>query len=286
MLFTSALLTLSVLSSVFAAPQHEDEGAVLDERGKQLYAQSVVANPALGIRLKFEFWGKKGHPTSVRISDITGLTNDPKLGGPFPYHIHTNPIPPNGDCTKALAHLDPLNLTEGFTCNPGDPKHCQTGDLSGKHGKFNGTASGKLSSVSYSDARVRFYPESHSLLGRSIVVHASNKTRLACGNITSYLDGTADWSFKPTYQPSNYVKDYPTVAPVQPSPPVVPSTGNKGPTPKEIEAFPYPFPYPALSIQEAPNVKLVSVTGPVKYNNTEQTVTRPKDVKSSAKPPF
>jgi hypothetical protein len=97
---------------------------------------------------------------------------------------------------------------------------------SGKHGKFNGTSDGEISTFGYSDAYVRFFPESHSLLGRSIVIHSSNKTRLACGNITSFLDGTADYSFEPTHKPSKYVKHYPTAAPVQPTPPVIPFNGT------------------------------------------------------------
>lgn len=96
----------------------------------------------------------------------------------------------------------------------------------GKHGKLNGTADGEIAPFGYSDAYVRFFPESHSLLGRSIVIHSSNKTRLACGNITSHLDETADSGYEPTQKNSKFVKNYPIAAPIQPGPPVIPFTGT------------------------------------------------------------
>ncbi|KAG8760051.1 hypothetical protein FRC12_009639 [Ceratobasidium sp. 428] len=280
MLFLRAALTLSALSSAIGAPPPA-------KRTYSKYiAKAEVENKVLGIHAFFEFSGAPGEPTHVKISDIRGLTNDPSLGGPFPYHIHTNAIPPDGNCTKALAHLDPNNVTEGYICPSGSPEYCQTGDLSGKHGKMNGTDSGKIDDMSYDDDFARYYPRTHSLLGRSIVIHANNKTRLACGNIYSPLDGTADRDFNPTGKPSNYVTDYPKVAPVQPSPAVVPWEGTKKPGQDVIEALPYPFPYPAYSIVESPNIKLKKVTHKVKYNNTYHTITQPKEYKSNAGPPF
>ncbi|ELU37682.1 copper/zinc superoxide dismutase domain-containing protein [Rhizoctonia solani AG-1 IA] len=199
----------------------------------------------LGISAHFEFVGTTdGEPTFVKLQVLKGLTNDPTLGGPFAYHIHTNPIPPDGDCTK-----------------------------------LNGTTDGKIATFGYSDAYVRFFPETHSLLGRSIVIHSSNKTRLACGNITSFLDGTADVSFRPTYRRSKYVKDYPTTAPIQPSPPVIPFNGTVMTDPAIIATFPYPLPVPALSLAEALNVKLVDITHSVKFANVEQSITQPSEKK-------
>ncbi|QRW08556.1 copper/zinc superoxide dismutase domain-containing protein [Ceratobasidium sp. AG-Ba] len=258
------------------------------KRGRELYAHAKVTGK-YGISASFWFHGNPGRPTTIHIFNMKGFTNDPSLGGPFPYHIHTNPIPPDGNCTKAghaLAHLDPLNVTEGLVCDPAFPEYCQTGDLSGKHGKFNGTDSGNLDKIEYEDAYVRFYPKSLSLLGRSIVIHSSNKTRLACGNITSYLDGTADEWMKPTYKPSNYVTSYPLTAPVQPSPPIIPFNGTTRTPDDVIATFPYPLPIPALSLYEAPNVKLGTITHLVKFNNTEQTITQPKETKSDQGPPF
>ncbi|KAG8736459.1 hypothetical protein FRC12_017589 [Ceratobasidium sp. 428] len=279
MLFLRAALALSALSLVSGAPPPT----------KRTYdkwvAMAKVENKDLNIYAVFKFIGSEGKPTRVEISEIRGLTNDESLGGPFPYHIHTNAIPPDGNCTKALAHLDPLKVTEGPTCNPGYPQYCQTGDLSGKFGKMNGTDSGKIDDMGYYARYVRWYPRSHTLLGRSVVIHANNKTRLACGNIYSPLDGTADWDLNPTGKPSNYVTNYPKVAPVQP-PAFVPWEGTEKPSQDVIDAFPYPLPYPSYSIVESPNIKLKKVTHKVKYNNTDHTITQPKEYKSNAGPPF
>lgn len=50
------------------------------------------------------------------------------------YHIHEKPIPEDGNCTAAGAHLDPYKRGEVPLCNPDEPQTCQTGDLSGKYG--------------------------------------------------------------------------------------------------------------------------------------------------------
>jgi len=58
----------------------------------------------------------------------------------FPvYHIHTAPVPPDGNCTGTLAHLDPYVRSEDPPCDPTQKQTCQVGDLSGKYGKINGT---------------------------------------------------------------------------------------------------------------------------------------------------
>ncbi|KAG8737696.1 hypothetical protein FRC10_007920 [Ceratobasidium sp. 414] len=289
MLFLGAALALSSFCFALAALPLESGRSTYDKRGSGYYATAHVANEELGISATFQFLGYDGSPTRVEISSIKGLTTDPMLGGPFLYHIHTNYIPADGNCTKALAHLDPLNVTEGFVCDPAFPSYCQTSNLSGKHGKLNGTESGKIESFGYYDDYVRFYPCSHSLLGRSIVIHADNKTRLACGNITSTLDGTAD-SSGPTYKPSTYVKNYPKTAPIQPSPPIIPFNGTKmtggGVDPDVIASFPYPLPVPALPITKARNVKLGTITHTVKYANSEHRITQPKEYKSDAASPF
>jgi hypothetical protein len=122
------------------------------------------------------------------------------------YHIHTNPIPPSGDCKNALGHLDPLQVTDVLVCDPTLPQYCQEGDLSGKHGKLPALPNVQNS---YTDPFLRFWPQPLSLLGRSIVIHLPNLTRIACGNITSFLDGTADADGNPTNASSNYVTNYP-----------------------------------------------------------------------------
>ena len=47
------------------------------------------------------------------------------------------------------------------------------------------------SSAQFKDPYLFAFPQPLSWLGRSVVIHSSNATRLACGNITSPIDGTS-----------------------------------------------------------------------------------------------
>ncbi|CAH7680903.1 superoxide dismutase [Phakopsora pachyrhizi] len=168
----------------------------------------------------------------------------------FGYHIHTNPISSDGNCSSALGHLDPLQVTDSVVCN-GTARLCQIGDLSGRNGKLPGNQS--VANVSYTDKFLRFWPQPFTLLGRSIVIHAPNTTRIACGNITSVVDGTADNQGKPTNQSSNYVTVYSTRAP--------PPSNN---TANVAEPLP--------DVTETPNVILVKKQVTQMMNNSSETV--------------
>ena len=66
------------------------------------------------------------------------LSGFPDEGQPFLYHIHENPIS-GGNCSTAGGHLDPFERGDSPACVADLPQTCQVGDLSGKHGKINGT---------------------------------------------------------------------------------------------------------------------------------------------------
>lgn len=143
-------------------------------------------------------------------------------------------MPSSGDCKGTLGHLDPLGLTDATVCDPAAPQYCQEGvrpslcliipvtvpeqlcckqDLSGKHGFLNTSSR----SVTFTDPYLRFFPQPLSILGRAVVIHLPNLTRIACGNITSFLDGTADESGAPTNKSSTYVTNYAAAAAPAPS---------------------------------------------------------------------
>ncbi|KAI9887876.1 MAG: hypothetical protein M1823_000264 [Watsoniomyces obsoletus] len=118
--------------------------------------------------------------TGVRFTlDFRGF---PSLDrAPYIYHIHDAPIPSNGNCTAALAHLDPYRRGEQPPCNATAPQTCQVGDLSGKHGN--------ITSTTYSASYIDLYASTKSGIGaffgnRSIVLHTFNTTRLTCANFT------------------------------------------------------------------------------------------------------
>lgn len=78
--------------------------------------------------------------------------------------MHTHFIASDGNCSSALSHLDTFNVTDSLVCDPAFPAYCQNGDLSGKHGKLNGTDDGKIDEISYTDDFVRWFPQELSVL--------------------------------------------------------------------------------------------------------------------------
>ncbi|KAL6902701.1 superoxide dismutase [Trichoderma evansii] len=109
------------------------------------------------------------------------LQNFPTSGGPFLYHIHENLVW-GGNCTSALAHLDPYDRGETPACDADKPETCQVGDLSGKHDKI--TSDPFLSE--YIDLYASINYTNPAFFGnRSIVIHYANKTRLTCANFRS-----------------------------------------------------------------------------------------------------
>jgi hypothetical protein len=91
--------------------------------------------------------------------------------------VHVNPVPTNGSCLATGAHFDPNAVGELPPCNPAFPASCQYGDLSGKYG----TIKTDPFNLNVTDPFLSFDPASKGyFLGRSVVIHNANKTRIAC----------------------------------------------------------------------------------------------------------
>ncbi|KAG8917984.1 hypothetical protein FRC00_012995, partial [Tulasnella sp. 408] len=259
---SSAAPSTTVVSAAAASPS--------DAKPTFRAKARILSQPA-GIRAIVDFTGYgDGRGTYVKVEVYEGLRSDDAQGnGPYSYHIHTNPVSADGNCTSTKGHLDPLTVTDAVTCNPDTPEYCEEGDLSGKHGKMNGTTDGTVNAFGYTDEFLRFFPEFNgetllincfpeelSILGRSIVIHDRNKTRIACGNITSILDGTADEASQPTNKASTYVTHYPDA-----------STKANGTTVSIARA--------AIPLGEALFVKLTMVNATMLVNNTQTVVEVP-----------
>lgn len=112
--------------------------------------------------------------------NFTGLPSEAEYG-PFVYHVHNMPVPADGNCTSTLGHLDPTNRGEYHPCEVAAPQSCQAGDLAGKHGNVTGASF----QASYLDLYLSTTPGSPYFFGdKSVVVHSTNTTRLACANFT------------------------------------------------------------------------------------------------------
>lgn len=59
------------------------------------------------------------------------------------YHLHDQPVPPDGNCSSTLAHLDLYQRGQATACDMAAPETCEVGDLSGKHGKIDGPSAMK-----------------------------------------------------------------------------------------------------------------------------------------------
>nr|QDX46957.1 superoxide dismutase [Azumapecten farreri] len=118
--------------------------------------------------------GFLGGPTSVSIN-LMGL--DGMASG---YHVHKYPVPSTGSCsaTSVGGHYNPLSMAGSPTDKTDDMY--EIGDLSGK---YNHMLDGK-SSVMWTGVDTNLPVRgSHSVVGRSVVVHFDNGTRWKCGNI-------------------------------------------------------------------------------------------------------
>ncbi|GKT48318.1 cell surface Cu-only superoxide dismutase ARB_03674 [Colletotrichum spaethianum] len=182
----------SSLVSVFAAAA---VGRVAAQTTGELGDATTVSNPA-GVVYEAVLPEKpffkagsldgnvQGSIVAVTAPDGKGVqfkvqfSNLPKEGGPFTYHLHVDPVPEDGNCTKTLAHLDPFIRGEATPCDASKPETCQVGDLSGKHGKVTGDYE-----KTYVDPYLSIVEGPGSFFGnRSFVFHFANKTRISCAN--------------------------------------------------------------------------------------------------------
>jgi len=135
----------------------------------------------------------KGSVSGVATANGVGVTfsvsfsNLPTSGGPFLYHIHSAPVPSDGNCTGDLAHLDPYIRGEAPPCDDTIPQTCQVGDLSGKHGM--------ITSDPFTASYVDDYASTVNGIGaffgnRSLTVHFANTTRITCANFTLTASST------------------------------------------------------------------------------------------------
>ncbi|POW03385.1 hypothetical protein PSTT_11107, partial [Puccinia striiformis] len=162
---------------------------------------NAVLNGIFGVTGQVTFQLVPGAQLVVVDLKLSGLKK-PAGFGDYSYHVHTHPVGADGNCAATREHLDPFNVGTKPPCDSNQPQLCQTGDLSGKFGKI--PSSEDSVSVHYIDPFLKFSPQEQSILGRSIVVHGPDSTRLACGNITSWIDYTADLSNRPTLQASRF----------------------------------------------------------------------------------
>lgn len=124
-------------------------------------------------------------PTSINVS----LMNLDALAGG--YHVHILPILPgsNEPCSDAniLGHYNPLGVNISNSPQPGTGTvdQYEIGDISGKFGLL--TNLNQFQAM-YMDQNMPLTGR-HSIVGRSVVVHYPNGSRMQCANIKADMDG-------------------------------------------------------------------------------------------------
>lgn len=99
----------------------------------------------------------------------------------FPVDLTTDPAE---RCYQAGGHYDPSNrlgaaVNYSVNCTTRTPLQCEAGDLSGKYGCLVTTGSATYTS---NDRELQLGGR-YGIIGRSVVIHNPDNSRLACGNI-------------------------------------------------------------------------------------------------------
>ncbi|KAK9539887.1 hypothetical protein VZT92_002373 [Zoarces viviparus] len=128
-------------------------------------------------------------PTTIGVS----LINLNSLAGG--YHVHILPVKPGSTnpCSNAniLGHYNPLvvNASNSPAPGAGTVDQYEIGDLGGKFGTLNGL---NQSEVVYMDPDMPLTGP-YSIVGRSLVIHYSNGSRMRCANISADRATDGQW---------------------------------------------------------------------------------------------
>lgn len=169
------LSSIFILSLTFATTCLSDKAPKIKKNPKNIVA---IADFPFGgdktIKGNVVFTSNGKH-VNVHV-DMTGF---PHNEGPFYYHIHERSVPENGNCEACGLHFNPYNSSPDCLAQKHDG-YCQVGDLSGKHGAINSTCF----EFKFTDPYLSLNKRSKSyIVGKSLVFHYANMTKLACADI-------------------------------------------------------------------------------------------------------
>lgn len=118
----------------------------------------------------------------------TNIRSERDVGG---WHVHNFPvdftIDPAERCDGAGGHFDPSDRFSAATnysndCSERTPLQCEAGDLSGKFGCLVTAPTAGIVSYMSNDNELQLQGR-YNIIGRSVVIHNRDNSRLACGNI-------------------------------------------------------------------------------------------------------
>ncbi|POV95784.1 hypothetical protein PSTT_16029, partial [Puccinia striiformis] len=188
--FWITLVLLSVIVLTSAHPQKSPKPTPRRPPYPKI-AKATISTPGFHAALTFQL--RINPKASDDIAPIPGLENHPKRstrvfvqytgvpdGQNFTYHIHNKAIK-GKDCKSAGQHWNPTHSSMDDPKRPCDhknPGQCESGDLSGKHGKLRNLPVGHL--VAYYDSSLNLSYSRRGILGKSVVIHNEKGERIAC----------------------------------------------------------------------------------------------------------
>ncbi|XP_077462293.1 uncharacterized protein cusr [Stigmatopora argus] len=129
-------------------------------------------------------------PTKITLS----LSNLNAMAGG--YHVHVLPIKPNSTIPCSAAniggHYNPLSVNISQSPDPGNGTvdQYEIGDISGKFGLLTGLSE---SQQTYIDGNLPLTGP-HSIVGRSVVVHYINGSRMRCADVLAERTKDGEWT--------------------------------------------------------------------------------------------
>ncbi|KAJ2079715.1 hypothetical protein H4R24_003581 [Coemansia sp. RSA 988] len=186
-IITCAFATLAITSTAYS---QELVGRAADAEDVVL----AVAKPSADkIEAMFTFT-KTANGEGLQLSiNATGLDK----GAEYPFHVHVNTVPSDGNCTATGGHLDPYGIKtaagDSYKCSKKDiSKTCELGDLAGIFGNMVGDEEGNASGDFV--ATELAFGGKNTILDHSIVIHNSDGDRVACANIVAFVLGDGESS--------------------------------------------------------------------------------------------
>lgn len=140
-----------------------------------------------------QVWFSQAVPKGPVTINVSLMNLNSLAGG---YHVHILPIKPGSaePCSNAniLGHFNPLawNISDSPAPGAGTVDQYEMGDISGKFGMLNGL---KQSQAIYTDPNMALTGP-NSIVGRSLVVHYSNGSRMRCADILAERDTDGQWT--------------------------------------------------------------------------------------------
>ncbi|KAJ2613011.1 hypothetical protein H4S08_002440 [Coemansia sp. RSA 1365] len=187
-----------IISCAFAALAIASTVSSQELIGREVDANDVVmalAKPS-GDKIEASFrFTKTADGKGLQLSiNATGLDK----GAEYPFHVHVDPVPKDGNCTATGGHLDPYDIKaaagEKYKCSKTNIlKTCELGDLAGIFGNMVGDDKGNASGDFV--ATELAFGTKNTILDHSIVIHNSDGDRVACANIVAFVpdgDSTTD----------------------------------------------------------------------------------------------